>query len=75
VASPVLRIAQADEFMKLSYHGLPAKDKSFNAEVVTNFDENLLKVNMAQQDIGWVLLYLFNNAFYAVSQKKKIKGD
>jgi len=65
----------ADEFLKLSYHGLRAKDKSFNAELVTNFDENLPKVNIVQQDIGRVLLNLFNNAFYAVNQKQKTAGD
>ena len=63
----------ADEFLKLSYHGLRAKDKNFNAELTTNFDEKLPKVNIAQQDIGRVLLNLFNNAFYAVNQKKKNK--
>ena len=65
----------ADEFLKLSYHGLRAKDKSFNAEMVTNFDEQLPKVNIAQQDIGRVLLNLFNNAFYAVNQKAKTAGE
>jgi signal transduction histidine kinase len=64
----------ADEFLRLSYHGLRAKDKNFNAELVTNFDEKLPKVNIAQQDIGRVLLNLFNNAFYAVNQKKKTAG-
>ena len=61
----------ADEFFKLSYHGLRAKDKNFNAEMVTDFDKDLPKVNVAHQDIGRVLLNLFNNAFYAVSQKQK----
>jgi two-component system NtrC family sensor kinase len=61
----------ADEFLKLSYHGLRAKDKNFNAELIMNFDEGLPKVNIAQQDIGRVLLNLFNNAFYAVNQKQK----
>jgi len=65
----------ADEFLKLSYHGLRAKDKSFNAELVTHFDEKLPKVNIVQQDIGRVLLNLFNNAFYAVNQKQKTAGD
>jgi signal transduction histidine kinase len=64
----------ADEFLKLSYHGLRAKDKNFNAELITNFDDNLPKVNVAQQDIGRVLLNLFNNAFYAVNQKQKTAG-
>ena len=61
----------ADEFLKLSYHGLRAKDKSFNAELVTNFDEGLPKIDLVQQDIGRVLLNLFNNAFYAVQEKNK----
>jgi len=64
----------ADEFMRLSYHGLRAKDKSFNAELVTNFDANLPKIAVMQQDIGRVLLNLFNNAFYAVNQRSKAAG-
>ncbi len=64
----------ADEFLKLSYHGLRAKDKSFNTEIVTNFDDNLPKINVVQQDMGRVLLNLFNNAFYAVGQKQKAAG-
>ena len=65
----------ADEYLRLSYHGLRAKDKSFNAEMVTNFDVNLPKVNVIPQDIGRVLLNLLNNAFYAVNQKKKAVGE
>ena len=61
----------ADEYLRLSYHGLRAKDKSFNAELVTNFDQELPQVNVIPQDIGRVLLNLFNNAFYAVNQKQK----
>ncbi len=64
----------AEEFFKLSYHGLRAKDKSFNAEILTRFDEKLPKINIAQQEIGRVLLNLFNNAFYAVNQKSKTAG-
>jgi two-component system NtrC family sensor kinase len=64
----------ADEFFKLSYHGLRAKDKTFNAELITNFDENLPKVNIASQDMGRVLLNLFNNAFYAVNQQHNTAG-
>jgi two-component system NtrC family sensor kinase len=64
----------ADEFFKLSYHGLRAKDKSFNAELTTHFDENISKVNVVQQDIGRVLLNLFNNAFYTINQKAKTAG-
>jgi two-component system, NtrC family, sensor kinase len=64
-----------DEFLKLSYHGLRAKDKSFNAEMVTHFDPNLPKVNVSQQDMGRVMLNLFNNAFYAVNQRSKTAGE
>ena len=61
----------ADEYLRLSYHGLRAKDKSFNASLVTNLNENLPLVNVIPQDLGRVLLNLFNNAFYAVNQKAK----
>ena len=64
----------ADEYLRLSYHGMRSKDKSFNAELVINFDENLPRVNVIPQDIGRVLLNLFNNAFYAVNQKAKTAG-
>ena len=57
--------ALADEYLRLSYHGLRAKDKSFNAEFKTDFDPNLPKINVVPQDIGRVLLNLINNAFYA----------
>jgi signal transduction histidine kinase len=57
--------ALADEYLRLSYHGLRAKDKSFNADFKTNFDTNLPKINVIPQDIGRVLLNLINNAFYA----------
>ncbi|WP_294818602.1 ATP-binding protein [uncultured Flavobacterium sp.] len=61
--------ALADEYLRLAYHGLRAKDKSFNAELITNFGENLPKVNAIPQDLGRVLLNLFTNAFYATQQK------
>ncbi len=64
----------ANEFFKLSYQGLRAKDKLFNAGMVTNFDPHLPAINIVQQDIGRVLLNLFNNAFYAVDQKQKAAG-
>jgi two-component system NtrC family sensor kinase len=63
--------ALADEYMRLAYHGLRAKDKSFNAELTSLFDKNLPQVNVMAQDIGRVLLNLFNNAFYAVHEKQK----
>ncbi len=64
----------AEEYMRLSYHGLRAKDKSFNAEMLMNFDPELPRVEAVGQDIGRVFLNLFNNAFYAVNQKKKKAG-
>jgi signal transduction histidine kinase len=67
--------ALADEYLRLAYHGFRAKDKSFNAALETNFDASLGKVNIVPQEIGRVLLNLFNNAFYAVGEKKKHTGD
>ena len=67
--------ALADEYLRLSYHGLRAKDKTFNAEMIpiaigTDFDGSIGKINIIPQDIGRVLLNLFNNAFYAVNEQK-----
>ena len=59
-----------DEYLRLSYHGLRAKDKSFNTTLQTDFDTSVGKINVIPQDIGRVLLNLFNNAFYAVNEKK-----
>jgi two-component system NtrC family sensor kinase len=61
----------ADEYVRLSYHGLRAKDKSFNAKFETDFDNNIQPVQVVPQEIGRVLLNLINNAFYAVSEKEK----
>ena len=58
--------ALADEYLRLSYHGLRGKDKSFNATMKTDFEETIGKINIIPQDIGRVLLNLINNAFYAV---------
>jgi signal transduction histidine kinase len=58
----------------LAYHGLRAKDKSFNADVKTEFDNNIGKINIVPQDIGRVLLNLINNAFYAVHERQKTEG-
>ncbi len=63
--------ALCDEYFRLTYHGLKAKDKSFNATLKTGFDESIGKVNIVPQDIGRVLLNLYNNAFYAIQQKQK----
>src|SRR5205814_4040424 len=61
----------ADEYLRLSYHGLRAKDKSFNATIKTDFDSSVNTVSIVPEDIGRVLLNLINNAFYAVTEKKK----
>jgi signal transduction histidine kinase len=62
--------ALADEYLRLSYHGLRAKDKSFNAKFETDFDDSIQEINIVHQDIGRVLLNLINNAFYSVSEKQ-----
>ena len=63
--------ALADEYLRLAYHGLRAKDKDFNADFKTDFDESIGKIEVVPQDVGRVLLNLFNNAFYAVNEKKR----
>jgi signal transduction histidine kinase/uncharacterized protein YigA (DUF484 family) len=65
--------AMADEYLRLAYHGLRAKDKSFNAEFELDLDENLPKVKVVAQDIGRVLLNLINNGFHAVREVAKPK--
>jgi signal transduction histidine kinase len=67
--------ALCDEYVRLSFHGLRAKDKSFNAKFETDFDETIGKIDIVPQDIGRVLLNLLNNAFYAVNEKKKTAGE
>jgi signal transduction histidine kinase len=67
--------ALADEYLRLSYHGLRAKDTSFNATMQTDYDASVGSISMVPQDIGRVLLNLFNNAFYAVSEKKKQRPE
>jgi two-component system NtrC family sensor kinase len=64
----------ADEYLRLAYNGLRAKDKSFNATLTIFFDQNLPSVNLIQQDIGRALLNLFNNAFYAIRKKAETEG-
>jgi signal transduction histidine kinase len=61
----------ADEYLRLAYHGLRAKDKSFNATLKTDYDESIGNINIIPQDIGRVILNLISNAFYAVAEKKK----
>ena len=61
----------AEEYLRLAYHGLRAKDKFFNAKFETDLDPNIDKINVVPQEIGRVILNLINNAFYAVTEKKK----
>ena len=62
--------ALAEEYLKLSYHGFRAKESGFNANIHTDFDGRLCKINIIPQEIGRVFLNLFNNAFYAVKEKR-----
>jgi signal transduction histidine kinase len=64
----------ADEYLRLSYHGLRARDKSFNATMKTDFDDSVGKINIIPQEIGRVILNLINNAFYAVNERQKTEG-
>ena len=64
--------ALCDEYLRLAYHGLRAKDKSFNAKLETDFDRRVGQVNIVSQDVGRVILNLINNAFYAVNEKAKL---
>ena len=63
--------ALADEYLRLSYHGLRAKDKSFNSTIKTDYDESIGNIHIIPQDMGRVILNLINNAFYAVDDRKK----
>ena len=67
--------AIADEYLRISYQGIRAKDKNLNVTILTDFDNNIGEINAVPHDIGRVLLNLYNNAFYAVSEKKKQQGD
>jgi signal transduction histidine kinase len=67
--------ALADEYLRLAYHGLRAKDNSFNATMKTDFDETIGNINIIPQDIGRVILNLINNAFYVVDEKKKLLAN
>ena len=71
VKEPTNINALADEYLRLAYHGLRAKDNSFNATMKTDYDETIGNINIIPQDIGRVILNLITNAFYAVTEKKK----
>jgi signal transduction histidine kinase len=65
----------ADEYLRLAYHGMRAKDNFFNVNIKTDFDESIEKIKIIPQDIGRVILNLITNAFYAVNEKKKQQPD
>jgi signal transduction histidine kinase len=65
----------AEEYLRLSFHGLRAKERTFNSNYQTDLDPTIGKVNVVPQDLGRVMLNLFNNAFYAVSEKKNLLSD
>ena len=65
----------ADEYLRLAYHGIRAKDNSLNATLKTDFDEHIGKINIIPQDIGRVILNLITNAFYAVNERKRNEGE
>ncbi|WP_460672136.1 sensor histidine kinase [Larkinella ripae] len=64
-----------DEYLRLAYHGLRAKDNTFNCEMITDFDPAVGLINLVPQEIGRVLLNLFNNAFYTVQEKQKTAAE
>ena len=66
--------ALVDEYLRLAFHGLKAKDKSFHAAMQTDYDKGIDRISIIPQEIGRVLLNLINNAFYAVTEKKKQAG-
>ena len=67
--------ALADEYLRLAYHGLRAKDKSFNATMITDYDESIGNINIITQDIGRVILNLITNAFYAMNEREKLLAN
>jgi signal transduction histidine kinase len=67
--------ALCSEYLRLAYHGLRAKDKSFNAKLETHFDDSIGRINIVPQDIGRVILNLINNAFYDVNEKAKQRDN
>jgi two-component system, NtrC family, sensor kinase len=66
--------ALADEYLRLAYRGLRAKDKTFNAKIEADFDNNIDKINIVPRDIGRVILNLINNAFYAANERLKVEA-
>ena len=74
VKEPVDINELTDEYLRLAYHGLRAKDKSFNAIMKTDFDESIGNITIIPQDMGRVILNLITNAFYAVNERFKVEG-
>ena len=75
VKEPTDLNALCDEYLRLSYHGLRAKDKSFNAIIKTDFDDSIGKINIIPQDFGRVVLNLLTNAFYACAERSRSAVD
>ncbi|MBF8456264.1 histidine kinase [Kaistella sp. G5-32] len=75
VKEPTDLNALCDEYLRLSYHGLRAKDKTFNATIRSDFDDSIGQINLIPQDFGRVILNLLTNAFYAVNEKKKLGSE
>jgi two-component system, NtrC family, sensor kinase len=75
VTEPTDINALCDEYLRLSYHGLRAKDNTFNTTLNTDYDKTIGTLNIIPQDIGRVILNLINNAFYAVKEKKALVED
>jgi signal transduction histidine kinase len=71
IKEPVELNSLVDEYVRLSYHGLRAKDKGFNATLDIHLDPAIDKVMALPQDLGRALLNILNNAFYAVNEKKQ----
>jgi two-component system, NtrC family, sensor kinase len=65
----------SEEFLRISYHGMREKDKNFTAELQTEFDQRIHEIPITPQDMGRVMLNLYNNAFYAMEQKRKLNAD
>jgi signal transduction histidine kinase len=63
-----------DEYLRLAYHGLRAKDKTFNSEMKTDLDNSIGRINVVRQDIGRVILNLLSNAFYAVNERERLQS-
>ena len=75
VKEPININIMTDEYLRLDYNGLRAKDKSFNVKIKPEFDETTSNINIILQEIGRVLLNVYNISFYAVNEKYKQQRD